>query len=74
MITAEQLRMARAALDWSARELCDKTGLHRNTISNIENGGELRASTEALLQIEFQKNGIEFVNVTDKTVGVILNR
>lgn len=74
MITAEQLRMARAALGWSTSKLCDKTGLHRNTISNVENGGELRASTEAILQNEFQNNGIEFINATGNGVGVILSK
>ena len=30
--------MARAALDWTVRDLAEATGLHRNTINNIEVG------------------------------------
>jgi len=61
MITVEQLRMARAALGWSTRELCELTGLHRNTISNIENGRELRLSTLGLLRKVFEEHGLEFI-------------
>src|SRR3954451_2222676 len=37
-VTSAQVRMARAALDWTVRDLADATGLHRNTINNIEVG------------------------------------
>jgi len=70
MITAEQLRMARAALDWSSRELCDKTGLHRNTISNVENGSDLRVSTLATLRSVFEEHGLEFIPKNGGGVGV----
>jgi DNA-binding XRE family transcriptional regulator len=30
--------MARAALNWTVRDLAEATGLHRNTITNIEVG------------------------------------
>ena len=30
--------MARAALNWTVRDLAEATGLHRNTINNIEVG------------------------------------
>ena len=70
MITAKQLRMARAALDWSIRELCDKTGLHRNTISNVENGSDLRVSTLATLRGVFEEHGLEFIPKNGGGVGV----
>ncbi len=37
-VTNAQVRMARAALDWTVRDLAEATGLHRNTINNIEVG------------------------------------
>ena len=37
-VTSAQLRMARAALHWTVRDLAEATGLHRNTITNIEVG------------------------------------
>ena len=37
-MTSAQVRMARAALNWTVRDLAAATGLHRNTITNIEVG------------------------------------
>ena len=37
-VTSAHVRMARAALNWSVRDLARATGFHRNTISNIEVG------------------------------------
>ena len=37
-VTSAQVRMARAALNWTVRELAEATNLHRNTITNIETG------------------------------------
>jgi transcriptional regulator with XRE-family HTH domain len=37
-VTFAQVRMGRAALNWSVRDLAAATGLHRNTITNIEVG------------------------------------
>jgi transcriptional regulator with XRE-family HTH domain len=35
-MTPEQVRMARASLNWSLDRLAEKSGVHRNTISNFE--------------------------------------
>ena len=37
-VTSAQVRMARAALNWTVRDLSEATDLHRNTITNIETG------------------------------------
>ena len=37
-VTSAQVRMARAAIGWTVRDLAEATGLHRNTITNIEIG------------------------------------
>jgi len=54
--------MARAALSWSVRDLASATGLHRNTISNIEVGRYL-GNQESLAVIEsvLRSAGIEFL-------------
>jgi len=53
--------MARAALNWSVRDLADATGLHRNTITNIE-VGRYGGTQESLALIEsvFRSAGVEF--------------
>ena len=61
-VTSAQVRMARAALDWTVRDLAEATGLHRNTITNIE-VGRYAGNQDSLSVIEkaFRGAGIEFM-------------
>jgi DNA-binding XRE family transcriptional regulator len=54
--------MARAALNWTVRDVAKATGLHRNTIVNIE-VGRYAGAIDSLASIEsiFRKAGIEFL-------------
>lgn len=61
-VTSAQVRMARAALNWTVRDLAEATGLHRNTISNIEIGryaGD-RASLTVIESV-LKRAGVEFI-------------
>jgi transcriptional regulator with XRE-family HTH domain len=72
-VTSAQLRMARAALNWTVRELADATGLHRNTITNIEVGryaGDERSLK--LIQAVLSKAGVEFIDENGGGPGVRL--
>ena len=55
--------MALAALNWSVRDLASATGLHRNTISNIE-VGRYAGNQDSLSLIEgvLRSAGIEFLD------------
>jgi len=55
--------MARAALNWTVRDLAEATGLHRNTINNIE-VGRYAGDPETLASIErvMTEAGVEFTN------------
>ena len=67
--------MARAALDWTVRDLADATGLHRNTISNLEVGrysGD--AKTLELIEKVLTKAGVEFIAENGGGVGVRLKK
>lgn len=59
-ITALQIRMAKAALQWSNADVAESSGLHRNTINRAENG-DARPATLALLQQTFENAGVEFL-------------
>jgi transcriptional regulator with XRE-family HTH domain len=62
MITGNQIRAARALLDWSAETLGKKAGLHRINISKIEDGSvQPRAKTLADIAEVFDQHGIEFI-------------
>jgi DNA-binding XRE family transcriptional regulator len=74
-VTSAQVRMARAALNWTVRDLAAATGLHRNTITNIEVGryaGD--PATLTLIKDVFVREGVEFIDENGGGAGVRLRR
>ena len=74
-MTSAQVRMARAALNWTIRDLAEATGLHRNTISNIEvgrYGGD--PETLALIKCVLVQEGVQFIDENGGGAGVRLRR
>jgi transcriptional regulator with XRE-family HTH domain len=61
LMTPVQLRMARAAVSWSVRELAQKAGVAANTVTRIENGSDAKRSTMEALQKALEDAGIEFL-------------
>jgi transcriptional regulator with XRE-family HTH domain len=59
---AIQLRMARAAVGWSVRELAKRADLNANTVTRIENGADAKQSTMERLQRALEAAGVEFTN------------
>ena len=73
MLTGQQIRMARSALKWSARELAERTGLAMKTIQRIEATDSTPASyfsTLTDLKTCFEAAGIEFIGTPDDAPGV----
>ena len=70
VMTSAQLRMARAALGWTVRELGDRAGVHRNTVTRLEGGAEGEARTLADIQRVLEAAGIEFVAENGGPPGV----
>jgi transcriptional regulator with XRE-family HTH domain len=62
MMTPEQCRMARGALNLTVRALAAKAGVGVNTVTRLENGAETLASTVMKLQHAFEAAGVEFTN------------
>jgi transcriptional regulator with XRE-family HTH domain len=74
-VTSAQVRMARAALNWTVRELAEATRLHRNTITNIETGkyaGD--AETLAAIELALRRAGVEFIDENGGGPGVRLRK
>jgi transcriptional regulator with XRE-family HTH domain len=74
-VTSAQLRMARAALNWTVRDLALATGLHRNTITNIEIGryaGDPK--TLDIIETVLRKAGVEFLEDNGGGPGVRLKK
>src|SRR5579859_5536581 len=59
---AIQLRMARAAVGWSVRELAKRAEVNANTVTRIENGADAKQSTMDRLQRALEAAGVEFTN------------
>jgi DNA-binding XRE family transcriptional regulator len=65
--------MARAALNWTVRDLAAATGLHRNTITNIEVGRYLGdPATLNLIKKVLVREGVEFIEANGGGPGVRL--
>ena len=65
--------MARAALNWTVRDLAAATGLHRNTITNIEVGryaGD--PATLSLIKEVLIREGVVFIDENGGGPGVRL--
>jgi DNA-binding XRE family transcriptional regulator len=74
-VTSAQLRMARAALNWTVRDLAEAAGLHRNTITNIEVGryaGDQK--TLETIEVVLRRAGVEFIDENGGGPGVRLKK
>jgi transcriptional regulator with XRE-family HTH domain len=62
MVTSAQLRAARSLLNWTVRDLAEKSGVHRNTVTRAET--EATAHGHAVAQVirTFEAAGVEFTN------------
>ena len=74
-LTSEQIKMARAALDWSIDVLAEKTDVSSRTIKRIEAQVGIPVATEANLRLireTLQAAGIEFIGDAGEGPGVRL--
>ncbi len=73
MITARQIRAARALLGWSQQQLADKAIVSVNALARLERGKvDPRLSTLAAVEKALTKAGIEFISGGGKGEGVRL--
>ncbi|WP_367187758.1 helix-turn-helix domain-containing protein [Pantoea sp.] len=70
MLTAEQIRMARAALKWGVRGLAERAGITAATVTRIEAGRPAYPGTLEAIQATFEAAGIEFIGENGGGVGV----
>jgi len=74
-VTSAQIRGGRGLVNWSVRELSERSGIHRNTITNIETG-KSGGSEEALAAIRaaLEAAGVIFVDENGEGPGVRLRK
>ena len=61
-VTSAQLRMARAAVNWTVRELALRAKVHRNTITRLEAGAQGEPRTIHAVIDSLEAAGIEFID------------
>jgi len=67
--------MARAALGWTVRDLAKATGLHRNTITNIEIGRYAGDQNSiSMIEAVLREAGVEFIDPNGRGPGVRLSK
>jgi transcriptional regulator with XRE-family HTH domain len=74
-VTSAQVRMARAALNWTVRDLADAAKVHRNTITNFETGrysGD--ADTLDAIETVLRRAGLAFIDENGGGPGVRLRK
>jgi transcriptional regulator with XRE-family HTH domain len=64
-VSKVQIRMARAALGWTIRDLADKAGIHRNTALRIETGQPGQSATLQIIQRVMEDHGIIFLDAQE---------
>src|ERR1700729_1287241 len=72
MVTARQIRAARALLGWSQQTLADKAIVALNAVTRLERGEvDPRMSTMIAVEKAIRKAGIEFISADERRgVGV----
>ncbi len=69
MVSTSQLRMARAALGWSLRELAEKAQVHKNTALRMETGQPTPTASFRIIQRVLEDAGIEFLDPIEGVRG-----
>ena len=74
MLKPIHARMARAALNWSLRDLEARTGINKNTLARFESGRGVLLSTAEKIEAIFRNEGVTFLDVSDaRGFGVTLS-
>ena len=69
-----QCKMARAALALGVRELAALANVAQATVSRLERGEDLKASTVATLREALEQAGVEFIEENGGGAGVRLKK
>jgi transcriptional regulator with XRE-family HTH domain len=75
LITGNQIRSARALLNWTAEETAERAGVSRQTLIKFERYDIVPPSrTQILLELKriFEEAGIEFIGAPDEGPGLRL--
>jgi len=69
-MTPVQCRMARAALDWSIRDLARESKVSHDRIVRFEKGQPLKERTEDAIRVTLEQAGVIFLPDDGESIGV----
>ena len=61
MVTSAQIRAARGLLTWTVRDLAEKSGVHRNTVTRVETDATAPGHSIAAIRAALESAGIIFL-------------
>lgn len=74
MVTSAQIRAARGLLNWTVRDLAERSGVHRNTITRVETETTGPGYATAAIQSALEAAGVEFIPENGGGAGVRLRK
>ena len=74
MVTSAQLRAARGLLNWTVRDLAEKAGVHRNTVTRIETDATSAGHAIETIRSALEAAGVEFIPENGGGAGVRLRK
>ncbi|MCA8927607.1 MAG: helix-turn-helix transcriptional regulator [Alphaproteobacteria bacterium] len=74
MVTSAQIRAARGLLAWTVRDLAEKAGVHRNTVTRIETEATSPGHALASIRAALEAGGVVFLDANGNGPGVALRR
>ena len=74
MMTSAQLRAARGLLNWTVRDLAERSGVHRNTVTRIETDATGAGHAIETIRHALEAAGVEFIPENGGGAGVRLRK
>ena len=74
MVTSAQIRAARGLLNWTVRDLADRAGVHRNTITRAETDATGAGHATSAIRAALEAAGVIFVDENGEGAGVRLRK
>lgn len=74
MVTSAQIRAARGLLNWTVRDLAEKSGVHRNTVTRIETEETSAGQAINAIASALEAAGVEFIAENGGGPGVRLRK
>lgn len=69
-LSPEMVKAARTLLNWTQRDLAERSGLYIGSLSRFESGAGLRDQNMERLIKAFEEGGLTFIVNQDRAIGL----